>query len=365
MTSGASLTIGLLSWNGAKTLPACLDSLAAQSNTDWNLVVVDNDSGDDSRSIIAGWCATHLPPQRWQLVRMRRNVGYAAGMNAIAMRSQSPYLLALNQDVALHPQYIARMLPVLDADPEIGAICGRIYQTSDLAIDAPALIASDDPLGWGRGRLLDSTGHQLYRDRIVMNRRHGVRDTGVDLAPETIFGCPGSCPIYRRAALLDVCTPLAELWDSRFFAYLEDVDIDYRLQLGGYLCRHQPDAVALHQPHGSGGRATFPIRFRAHMNRYRILAMHESWSSLAPDLGPILAQEAYQLLRTTLSNPLLHFSAIPFLLQSLTGAYRNRHRGLTIDRRFIETTPRWQATKTLMGQEAKIASQDAVETGDN
>lgn len=351
MTSPPTLTIGLLTWNGAKTLPACLDTLAAQVNTDWDLVVVDNDSHDDSRSLIAGWCATQLPSHRWQLIRNPRNIGYAAGMNMIAARSHSPYLLALNQDVALHPQYLATMLPVLNAKPQIGAICGRIYQTSDLAADAPSLLLATDPLEWGRGRLLDSTGHQLYRDRIVMNRCHGRRDTGLDLIGGDVFGCPGSCPIYRRSALLEVLTPLGELWDSRFFAYLEDVDLDYRLQLGGYRCYYEPEAVALHQPHGSGGRATFAIRFRAHMNRYRILAQHESLASLAPDFGPLAVQEAYQLVRTTFTNPLLHLSAIPLLGQSLTGAWRNRHQGRSLDRRFIETTPRWQGKKTEIGQE--------------
>lgn len=84
------------------------------------------------------------------------------------------------------------------------------------------------------------------------------------------------------------------------------------------------------------------------MNRYRILAQHESLATLAPDLGPILTQEAYQALRTTLSNPLLHFSAIPFFFQSVTGSYRNRHRGRTIDRRFIEPIPRWQVKKSVV-----------------
>ena len=132
--------------------------------------------------------------------------------------------------------------------------------------------------------------------------------------------------------------PNGWIWDERFFAYLEDVDLDYRFRIAGYGAGYTPVAVALHQPHGSGGRATLGIRFRAHMNRYRVLAKHETLATLAPDLGPILVQEGYQFVRTTLTNPLLHLSALPFAAQWLTGQYG---RGRKWTREMVEEGSRW------------------------
>ncbi|MCG3152391.1 MAG: hypothetical protein GEEBNDBF_01688 [bacterium] len=344
MSGPIALTIGLLSWNGAATLPACLNSLAAIPTDDWELVVVDNASADDSRSIIAAWCSQTLPPSRWRLIRQPRNTGYAAGMNVIAQHSHAPFLLALNQDAALHPDFWTAMRDTMEAHPETGAVCGRLYRSASLAADTPALLAAADSLKFGAGLTFDSTGHLLFRDRIVMNRHGGEIDAGQAREAGEVFGCPGSAALYRRSALDAIRRSNGDWWDARLFAYLEDVDLDYRLRRAGFTCRYVPDAVALHQPHGSGGRARASIRWRAHMNRYRLLAQHESLSSLAPDIGPLLLQEAYQCLRTTCTSPWLHLSALPFFLEWVTGQWRPL-RGTPPDRRWIDTRPRWEVKR--------------------
>lgn len=329
-------SILLVSWNGKHTLPACLTSLAAQKDESWELLVWDNGSYDQSAALIAGWCARHLPPERWRLIHSQSNTGYAAPMNALLGFARGEYICALNQDAVLHPGYLTALTEAFGSHPHWASVCGRVYRTADLAADTPTLLAATDLCAWGTGRTLDSTGHLLYRDRIVMNRRGGESDAGQDREPGEAFGCPGACAGYRRTALEAVRLPAGQWWNARFFAYLEDVDLDYRFRLAGWGNGYTPFAVALHQPHGSGGRARFEVRFRAHMNRYRILAQHESLASLAPDLGPLLLQECWQFLRTTLSNPLLHLSLFPFLGELLLGYWRNRHGGKTLERRWIE-----------------------------
>ncbi|MEO7995588.1 MAG: hypothetical protein ABI743_14410, partial [bacterium] len=176
------------------------------------------------------------------------------------------------------------------------------------------------------------------------NRRGGQVDDGRDKGEfrELVFGVPGSCPLYRRAALEAIRDRRGWIWDPRFFAYLEDVDLDYRFAKAGWESWFDGSAVALHQPHGSGGRASFGIRFRAHMNRYRLMAKHETLASLAPDMGPILLQEAYQFVRTTFTNPLLHLSAIPFLFEWVMGAYAGGPRWR---RERVESRSRWDVRR--------------------
>lgn len=338
------ITIGLLTWNGAATLPTCLAAILAQRDVTWELVALDNGSRDGSDALLASWCASHLPPDRWRLIFNKQNRGYAAGMNNIWSRSRGSYLCALNQDVGLHPDYLARAIEALEADTRWASVIGRIYRSDSLATDYASLSSAIDPLEWGSGRVLDSTGHQLYPERIVINRHGGEIDTGQDPDTGEVFGVPGMCPVYRREALEAIRMDNGWIWDERFFAYLEDVDLDYRFRSAGWSAGYTPEAVALHQPHGSGGRATFGIRFRAHMNRYRLLAKHESLGTLAPDLGPLAIQEGYQFLRATFSNPLLHLSALPYLAQWLTGSYRSKSR---YDRAMIEPNPRWKRPDSI------------------
>ncbi|MEO7993531.1 MAG: glycosyltransferase, partial [bacterium] len=192
------VTIGLLTWNGSATLPACLASLLTQTFTDWEFVALDNGSRDESATMVGAWCAANLPPDRWRLVKAKSNTGYAAGMNAIAERSRGEFLLALNQDVALHPAYSTSLISLLDTHPKCAAVCGRVYRSAELAVDEAAL-AGVAQSAWGGGRTIDSTGHVLYRDRVVMNRRGGQVDDGRDKGEfrEKVFGVPGSCPMYR------------------------------------------------------------------------------------------------------------------------------------------------------------------------
>ncbi|HYE77745.1 MAG TPA: glycosyltransferase family 2 protein, partial [bacterium] len=280
MADAPQVTIGLLAWNGATTLPACLESVLAQRRVSWELVALDNGSRDGSDRLLAAWCAQHLPPNRWRLVFNRTNRGYAAGMNAIYARSGGAYLCALNQDVALHPDYLATLIEGLERQTNWASAIGRIYRSAQLPADYVSLARAGDPIGWGRGRTLDSTGHLLYPERIAVNRRGGEIDGGQDQEEAEVFGVPGMCPVYRRAALEAIRMPNGWIWDERFFAYLEDVDLDYRFRTAGWSAGYVPSAVAIHQPHGSGGRATFGVRFRGHMNRYRLLAKHEAPRSL-------------------------------------------------------------------------------------
>ncbi len=82
--------------------------------------------------------------------------------------------------------------------------------------------------------------------------------------------------------------PLGPVFDETFFAYFEDVDLDWRANLAGWRAYYEPDCRAYHRGHGSGGRSNLSIRLRAEKNRYLMLAKNDTLGSQLGALGPLL-----------------------------------------------------------------------------
>ena len=102
------VTVSLLTHNGARYLPFCLRSLFAQTFTDWQLMVYDNGSSDASRDIVTD--ITHGRSNVTILSSEPHNIGFAAGHNKIIRQSDSDYILFLNQDTLLAPDYLEKLV---------------------------------------------------------------------------------------------------------------------------------------------------------------------------------------------------------------------------------------------------------------
>jgi GT2 family glycosyltransferase len=168
---------------------------------------------------------------------------------------ESPFVLLLNQDVLLRPDYVERALAVISDAPDVGMVAGRIYKLAD---------------GRKTSQLL--SGALLLRRRIQL-----VGDPEVSTVHDT-FSPTWCCPFLRMAMLNDVRRSSGHYFDSRYFAYGEDLDLAIRAQLRGWKCVFSPDVVAWHTHSGSlGGRVRIwekPAVFRKHAlrNRYMTIA---------------------------------------------------------------------------------------------
>lgn len=168
------------------------------------------------------------------LVRSHRNLGYAGAANRAIRESSGAYVLLLNPDVTLAPTFVERLPEVAERDPGIGSLTGKLLRR---------------PAGPGECRI-DSTGHVLYRSRWAADRGTGEPDRGQYDAPGEVFGVSDAAALYRRAMLEDVRVG-AEYFPESFFAYLEDVDLDWRARLRGWRAYCVPGAVA-HYARGPG-----------------------------------------------------------------------------------------------------------------
>ncbi len=241
-TSIPWVTISLVTWNGMHWLPACLDSIAEQGLTDWELLIIDNASTDGSGEWLEGRTGEDT---RMRLTRSGRNTGYAKAHNRSIRVARGEAILLLNQDVVLDPEFLDAAVAALDADPVIGSVQGRLYRLG--------------PSG-ERSSSLDTTGLVMHRDRRVVSRDQ-LRPGGGDGRPAgDVWGADGPAPVYRRAALESARLPRRgggpEVLDEDFFAQKEDADLAWRLRRLGWTCRYEPAALAWHARTGgdSGGQ---------------------------------------------------------------------------------------------------------------
>ena len=204
-------------------LPGCLASIAAQTLTPHEVIIVDNGSSDGS----VDWLRSDHPSVR--LVELGRNTGFAEAANHGFAAARSEVVALLNTDVELEPDWLARMTRALSADPGAAAVACKMVE-----------LAAPD-------RVYDA-GDVLRRDGACEQRgRFGVDDGGFD-TPGEVFGACAGAALYRRDAVLAVGG-----FDERYFAYLEDVDLALALRLAGWGCRYEP-AVARHAGEGSSSQ---------------------------------------------------------------------------------------------------------------
>lgn len=110
------ITVGLPVYNGANYLAAAIESILAQSFSDFELLISDNASTDATEDICRAYAVSD---RRIRYVRQLRNIGAAANYNFVAKMSESPYFKWAAHDDLLAPGFLATCLAVLDRDPAI------------------------------------------------------------------------------------------------------------------------------------------------------------------------------------------------------------------------------------------------------
>lgn len=258
------LTVALVTWNAAAALPSFLQSLLSQRVDGIELVVADNGSADGSTDIVrAAWPAARV-------VQMGSNTGFAVAANAAVAAARAPYVALLNYDLELHPGYLTRCVDALRRDPRLGSVQGLLLRPG--------------------GELVDSAGHSVSRGRWFRNRAENQAAAGLPRDVE-VFGVTAAAAVYRREMLDDVAAVTGHVFAPEFFAYMEDVDLDYRARWLGWHAELVPAATAEHRHSGSGARRRPEVQRHIVKNRLLVLMRNESSRNLALDFPWIAGQQ--------------------------------------------------------------------------
>jgi GT2 family glycosyltransferase len=255
----------MVTWNSAATLIACLDAVWRQTLANFEIIVVDNHSTDETLSILERY-----PIQK--LLKQPGNLGFSRGHNLAIAQARGQYVLPLNPDVVMHDTYLENLVRAAETYPQVGMVAGKLVLSPAASPDAAA--SPDSATGLPR---LDSTGLFLAKTRRQYLRGHYEPDTARYDQADFVFGADGAAPLYRKT-MLDACNFQGEYFDEAFFAYKEDVDLAWRAQLLGWPARYCPQAVAVHHRTFKPGRRrglSPAIRRHSVKNRYLLLIKNE------------------------------------------------------------------------------------------
>lgn len=264
------VSVIVVNFRTERYLRECLASVRAQSYESIELILIDNAS--------PGFQAgdyDDLAPDR--LIHNRRNRGFAAASNQGVGEARGEFILLLNADAKIPPDFAAAGVAEFARDEDIGSVVPQI-------------------LCWDDETTVESTGHLLRRDFTAAHRDHLVPVEQATADSGQVFGGTAACVLYRRA-MLEQIRFRSQYFDESFFAYFEDVDLDLRASLAGWRAWYQPKLVALHIGGGSGERRRWQLRLIAEKNRYLSLMKNLTFADILPNLHYILAYELYHLVR--------------------------------------------------------------------
>ena len=296
------VSVLLVTWNSARFLSACFASLDRQEYPDVEVIVVDNASGDETRE--------HLRPREssWHIAYNNANLGFAAGQNQALRASRGEWLLCLNPDVVLAPDFIRRLVEAGDRHPEAGSVCGK-------------LLRSNPDANPPQSQVIDSTGIYFTRNMRHLDRGAEELDRGQYDRSQWVFGATGAAAMFRRACVEAVSVG-GEFFDEEFFAYREDADLAWRAQLMGWKCLYVPTAVAWHERRVTPERReSLPhaINWHSVKNRFLMRGKNASgwlcWKLFWPVAWRDLMVLGYALLRnwrmlSAVLYPLQHLASV-------------------------------------------------------
>jgi N-acetylglucosaminyl-diphospho-decaprenol L-rhamnosyltransferase len=253
--SGAKWAAVVVNYEAGELLTVCVQSLLADdaagtSGMAPEIVVVDNGSTDGS---VAALLAA-VPGVR--VVTPGRNLGYAAAANVGIAATTAPVVAVCNPDLDVLPGTAAAMLARLDAERDLAALGPRIENPDGSIYPS----ARRDP---GIG---DAIGHALFGLVLPRNRfTRRYRQLDVDPArARDVDWVSGAMIFLRRSALTSVGG-----WDERYFMYMEDVDLCWRLRRLGWRVAYEPAGRATHVQGASTARTPYRMIAEHHRSAYR------------------------------------------------------------------------------------------------
>jgi GT2 family glycosyltransferase len=268
------VSVLITTYNSARFLERCLESLLRQVYKPLEVIVVDNASSDGTRDLLA-----KAGPEV-RVIYNDTNVGFAAAQNQAARLAQGNWLLSLNPDVVLSPDFVAEAISSGNLDPKIGVVCGKLLRW----------IPNENP---EFTQIIDSTGIYFLPNLRHLDRGAGEPDHGQFAQMEYVFGATGAAALYRRSMVDDVSVN-GEFFDEQFFAYREDADLAWRAQLIGWRCLYTPEAVGWHVRRVTPERRSeLPTEINWHSikNRFLMRAKNISLPLYAKYLLPITVRD--------------------------------------------------------------------------
>jgi GT2 family glycosyltransferase len=217
-----------------ETLDECLASLARQTFSDFEVIVVDN----------SGRRAARANP-RVRVIANDRNVGFGAAVNQAFRQSQGLYLAVLNDDAAAHPRWLEALHGAMEPRPDVGMCASQVRHAGKDVLDSAGMLLCLDGSSKQRGHLESPASYSHQEEALLPS---------------------GSAALYRREMLEEI-----GLFDESFFLYCEDTDLGLRARWAAWECLYGPQAVVEHRYSHSSGKASALKAYYVERNRLFVI----------------------------------------------------------------------------------------------
>jgi GT2 family glycosyltransferase len=329
LTNPPRVSLVIPTWNGRELLEnVVLPSLVRQTYRDFAVIIVDNNSTDSS----CEYLSTEWPAVT--ILRLQKNAGFAAAVNRGIGASKSELVALVNNDLELEPHWLEELVAALDANSSAGSVTGKMYD-----FENRQMINAAGVTGMWSGRF--------------GGRGEGELDRGQYDMTEEIFGPTAGGAVYRRSAFEAVGT-----FDEEYFAYVEDIDWNFRAQYAGWKCLYVPSARSYHIGGATSSKVAGLRTFFLIRNTVWLVVSDFPASRIfkaTPKLASHLILRSFSAMRSGIVWPV-----ISAWLQAAIGiprALRKRRdiqSGRKVSTAYLDTllTPRHQASSTWPGSKA-------------
>lgn len=205
----------VVTYNSENHITKCIESIFNQTHRSFEIILVDNNSNDKTRSILQ---SRYSGDNKIKLILNSENIGYGNAIMSGFKNSAGEFLAVLNADTYLDKEWAACMLNTIRSDDEIMSASGIIF--------------FPDGQVQTTGGMMDKYGAIAQRDGKISNSR--------DIKSYKLFYSDGSSFILRRKILQIIS------FDPHLFLYYEDVDLSWRIRLLGYKIGFVKDAISYH-----------------------------------------------------------------------------------------------------------------------
>ncbi|MEE3489833.1 MAG: glycosyltransferase family 2 protein [Methanobrevibacter sp.] len=230
-------------YNGERFLKAFFESLNNDSELIDEVIIVDNGSDDGSKDYIR----TNSFNFSVKIIENSKNLGFAPAVNQGILEARNEYIFSLNNDTEIKKGSIRALVDLISSDDEIFSVQAKMLQ-------------------YNNKELVDDVGDEY--NLLAWTKKTGENHNSNEFTQvKEIFSSCAGAAMYKKSLLTEI-----GMFDSNYFAYMEDVDLAIRSRIYGYKNLLCPDAVVYHIGSATSGSRhnDFKVRLAARNNVWTV-----------------------------------------------------------------------------------------------
>ena len=253
--------------NGEPFIYDCLSALQKQSYSDFEVIIVDNGSKDNSCKAIRA----RFPEMR--LIELKQNQGFASACSIGLREARGEEILVLNNDAIPDRDWLKAMIFALDKDEKIGMVASRVINKKTQKLESAGIYPARNGLVY------------LYQPEYPEQEQE-------------VFGACGVAGLYRGRMIKEL-----GFYPEDFFIYYEDADLAYRAKRAGWKAVYCPSAIVYHLGSETTERLGIKTYYLAR-NRLRSIIRNWELNLVIKNLLWIFAYELASFLGGVINAPL-------------------------------------------------------------